>query len=337
MKQIENLEHCLNLRSLLLNTNYITTLEGLSPCSLLTHLELKHNPLSAPLSFPPLPSLTSLSLDVCRLPNIHARELPPALHTISISGNRLTSLDGLAGCAKLSHVIARHNRLIELAHGSNTFPNLLTLEVPSNSLTSLSDLGALSPLVGCVIASHNRINSWPAVLRAPLLRELHLNGNAIDVLGPVGFLPFLRFLDLSENRITRIEWVGGCPALDTLLLSRNDIAAFSALRPLSSLRELRVLHLDGNPVASSILYPNSLHDVCPTLEEVDGNPFEPSPNRSTALTVLSPSYVTHWLTSPSEVSPSPTDKELPAWWDFGALVKLCKKLAQDAVEIVARY
>jgi Leucine-rich repeat (LRR) protein len=222
-------------------------------------------------------------------------------------------------------------------HSAQTLPKLLTLDVSANQLKFLPDFSIWSPLVGSVTASHNRIRSWPSSLRAPLLRELYLNGNAIDVFGPVGFLPLLCFLDLSDNHITCIEWVGGCPLLCTLLLSRNEIAAFSALRPLATLRELRVLRLDGNPVASSMLYPNSLHDICPTLEQIDGNPFEPDQYCSNTPIIISPSYVTYWLNDTSASLPPPVDKETPVWWNFCTLLKLCKKLALDAAEITTRY
>ena len=293
--------------------------------------------MSIPLSFPRLPSLTSLSLDVCRLTDVHPGELPQTLRSISINGNRLTSLRALAGCNKITHLVASHNRLTELVQSTQTFPDLVALDVSSNRLTSLPQFGVWSPLVGCVTASHNRIRSWPASLHAPLLRELHLNGNALDEFGPVGFLPLLRFLDLSDNRITCIEWVGGCPLLDTLLLARNQIAAFSALRPLATLRELRALHLEGNPVTSSILYPSSLRDICPTLEQVDGELFELNLRKTATSTVLSPSYVIHWLNGTLSPPPPPIDKELPAWWNFHALVKLCKSLSLDASEMAARY
>lgn len=336
--QIEDLQYCPNLRSLLLNTNYITTLEGLAPCTNLEVLELKNNPLVVPLNFPPLPSLLSLSLDVCRLARFSSL-LPASLLMISTNGNQLTSLEELHVCSKLQHISARRNQLQILPTG--LMPDLLKLDLASNKLRTLDGLTSWAPMVGSIDASHNRLSCWPADMRAPLLRELRLNGNLIDSFGPVGFLPLLRHLDLSDNRITHVDWVGGCPLLETLLLSRNAIAAFSAIRPLATLRDLRVLKLDGNPVASSLLYPNSLGDICPRLEEVDGQPFANAAFRPRLHDPLSPSYIKYWLTIPDHRTPppQPTDSQdapNPTWWDFNSVSQICLKLYSEASNAATR-
>lgn len=138
-----------------------------------------------------------------------------------------------------------------------SFNNLLSLNLESNSLTSFSGLIYLNQLkVLCL--NHNRVEAMirsrdlpsgqlPAdgVLRS--LEVLHLAYNGINDLVPLQLnkLISLKALFLQGNEIVQMEGLDGMKSLTELVLDRNKIKTLEN-SSLLSLRSLRELHIEEN-------------------------------------------------------------------------------------------
>ncbi|KAL5493183.1 hypothetical protein EMCRGX_G014321 [Ephydatia muelleri] len=139
----------------------------------------------------------------------------------------------------------------------DSFSNLLSLNLESNSLTSFSGLIYLNQLkVLCL--NHNRVEVMirsrdlpsgqpPAegVLRS--LEVLHLAYNGINDLIPLQLnkLVSLKALFLQGNEIVLVEGLDGMKSLTELVLDRNKIKTLEN-SSLLSLRSLRELHIEEN-------------------------------------------------------------------------------------------
>ncbi|KAL5493189.1 hypothetical protein EMCRGX_G014328 [Ephydatia muelleri] len=137
----------------------------------------------------------------------------------------------------------------------DSFSNLLSLNLESNSLTSFSGLIYLNQLkilclnhicVEVMIRSHDLPSGQsPAegVLRS--LKVLHLAYNGINDLIPLQLnkLVSLKALFLQGNEIVLVEGLDGMKSLTELVLDRNKIKVDSSLL---SLRSLRELHIEEN-------------------------------------------------------------------------------------------
>ncbi|KAJ1634640.1 hypothetical protein T492DRAFT_568388, partial [Pavlovales sp. CCMP2436] len=93
-------------------------------------------------------ALEKLSVDNNQLASFTGVEELPELRTLSAQNNVLTSLDGLRSLPKLSIINLRlsHNKLATLPQSLAACARLTVLDVGSNQLKSVDQLGALTGL-----------------------------------------------------------------------------------------------------------------------------------------------------------------------------------------------
>nr|BCL66191.1 hypothetical protein [Volvox reticuliferus] len=156
-------------------------------------------------------SLTFLSLRSNHLTSLRAQLAPlTSLRELDVSGNYLTSLEGLQGLLMLQSLSARGNAIATLPTPL-CLPYLTELDLGHNVLTAFGNMG----------------NSFAGSnLILPLLRRLVLQENSIRFLGPLGPMIHLTSLDLSFNKIASLEM----------------------LRVLVHLSGLRSLNISNNPI-----------------------------------------------------------------------------------------
>lgn len=169
-------------------------------------------------------------------------DLLPALSTLYIFGNRLTSFDAITPLQRLESLYADDNQLSEL--------NLPT------SLRALKE----------VHVARNSI--MKVVSLPPSLEELHMG---YQLTGPVSIdtacmclLPNLKLLDVSGCRLSSLGPFSGLKALSTLLADDNEIAEIDQVRNLSI--SLEELSLRRNPISERDI----LHTIGKRLKVFNG-------------------------------------------------------------------
>ena len=240
-------------------------------------------------------------------------DLGPALTDLAASDNLLEHLpEDLGRLSGLRRLALAGNRLAALPRAFGRLEGLEGAWLHGNCLSELPpDLGGLGSLRDCSFAGNqlrsvpgallgglpalerlslagNRLTALPSAPRVPLradlggsggcsLRELMLNGNALEELPPDLFarLPRLESLHLQGNRLGALPpGAGGLRALRDLCVADNRLRALPAgLADLPGLRlltaygnelgslppglgaspELQGLWLEGNPVAADDL------------------------------------------------------------------------------------
>ena len=170
----------------------------------------------------------------------------PALNTLRLNNNRLTSLpEALGSLGNLTRLEASHNRLEggeQLQRQLRSLARLQWLDLSYNRLESF-DLEGLSELQSLDLRG-NQLTRWPArVLTSPALRSLDLSNNQIDHIPPELFDgnndELMANTDLSDNLMS-----------STSFSTLRDYMEFSG-NTLGFTREEIELALDDTDTAAS--------------------------------------------------------------------------------------
>ena len=183
-----------------------------------------------------------------------ARWCGASLEDLRLAGNRLASLAGAEGCARLRRVDVGHNRLADLA-ALGGCPLLQVLLAPGNALRRL-DAAPLS--------------------RWPLLRRADLSGNPIAALPALPPLLHLERLDLADTAVTAVasQSASCLPRLARLDLSFSAVGGLEALEALGRLPSLGAVRFNDSPVARLPGYREAAARLLPFVTELDGTPLE---------------------------------------------------------------
>ena len=160
----------------------------------------------------------------------------PHLTTVNISGNRVTSLEGLELAPNLHQLLAAGNALNRVLDYSPPFcrPALCCLthaDLSNNMLTSLRGVEQ-HPNLNTLILDGNRIASLAGIEHLTQLRELSVASNQLRCVGHLADLVSLVRLDLRDNQV--------------------DASLGSILEQLAPQRHLQNLSLVGNPIDVAI-------------------------------------------------------------------------------------
>uniref|UniRef100_A0A3Q1FDW2 Leucine-rich repeat-containing protein 23 n=1 Tax=Acanthochromis polyacanthus TaxID=80966 RepID=A0A3Q1FDW2_9TELE len=184
----------------------------------------------------------------------------PFLQLLSMAGNRLTDIDGLAA-PSLERLNLTGNSFTRMdGFQGGCFANLLILELRGNQLDTTDGINL------------------------PNLKELYLAQNVIKRLEGLEKLERLRLLHLRENQLDSLKGLSaGMKCLQYLNVRGNAIADENALQSLSLVSTtLQVLVLSENPLVESSDYRVSVLTFLPELEQLDKDPVTPE-ERAQAL------------------------------------------------------
>eukprot|EP00899_Mesostigma_viride_P024703 jgi/Mesvir1/5417/Mv15482-RA.1 len=285
---IDQLQHCPQLRALLLNVNCITRIQGLEHTPLLQELSLKDNLLTRVEGLSKLPQLTMLWLDNNHLTSMAGLGACRSLKHLSLSGNTIRSISSLDGpLPHLEHLNLSGNRIRALPPSCLApFPSLLHLDVSHNAVAAL-DAAVFwhTPLLRKLLLHHNRLTVLPATWPTALLTELRVSSNRLTVLPALTYLPMLEHLAADDNAIRWLPagCLRGCVSLRVLDLSFNRLSCVgNVVRGLQGCGALWQLHLSdnqlgsllGRPRGATLPDPNGgylwgLLRAAPLLREVD--------------------------------------------------------------------
>ena len=238
---------------------------------------------------------------ICRLTSLEHLDisrntislLPPeirelrALHTLSLSGNKLQNLpmEALASMP-LRNLDASRNclkgALFPLECGG--LFELKGLDVSFNALTSITEQSLLElPNLQALNVSENRLKSLPHFTGLPVLITLTAEGNQISAV-PEGIidLPNLKNVELSRNDIRQFdERIGFMDSLSVFRIANNP------------LRERRLLNLNTEDLLQEL---RSRHDKANGLKSTDeaddvSNPFAPGTIKGSSSWLVQPGGV----------------------------------------------
>ncbi|MDZ3991293.1 leucine-rich repeat domain-containing protein [Pseudomonas sp. Teo4] len=257
---LEGLEHLTGLTQLVANDNALVSLPDLGRLSRLTRLDLQRNQLETVEGVQHLTLMTQLDLSDNRL-----AALPEHIHWlvrvryVNLSANRLAALPtGIGRMTALTQLNLADNRLSDLPVTFGDLVNLRILNLRGNRLTAIpSGLERLRALQELYLANNQVVMDSAAGARLEVLsalRTLTLNGN------PIGTLPSLRNLDQLQRLSLRgtgltefpLAFLDSHPGL-FVDLAENLIVELSERALLWIRQHPTRIVLDGNPLDEAIL------------------------------------------------------------------------------------
>lgn len=177
----------------------------------------------------------------------------PALKTLYLFDNQITSIEGLGSCSQLRHCYLQNN-----------------------NISSIGDIGGLTQLTKLYL-NHNALPSLEALAPLVGLVELHVNaqklapGRALDVAPHVlANMRGLRVLALAANGLTSTDGLGGCKGLETLDLAKNELNSLAAVSAVLNASPMKELDLRGNAISDSRQHLDAIIVSSPALTHLNG-------------------------------------------------------------------
>lgn len=220
------------------------------------------------------------------------------LDYVDLTGNSLTSIQGLANNTRLKTVILKSNKLSDLTPllglqnvqvldvSDNQFvttewlvrakfaPGLLALVMKGNRIPALEGLGSCEKLTSIVV-SDNQIEDLSPLCGLRSLTKISASKNEIRVIPEsIGNLSSLRELRLAHNRVSQLpskETLTRLSALNIFDMGNNRVTSLDNLSACSALTQVNVRN---NPMS---LQDEDLRahiqEICSTIEIIDGKRF----------------------------------------------------------------
>ncbi|KYQ96706.1 villin [Tieghemostelium lacteum] len=169
------------------------------------------------------------------------------LKSISLTRNRIHSLDGISSIVKLEEVDLSYNSLVRLQDELFKCIQLIKLNLSFNQINQLPPLIGNLRLLQLLNLSNNSINLIPSDIgQLGNLTILNLSFNQLQALPKeIGKMNSLNKLILNNNKIQNIpNEIGGLVQLQLLDLAENELRTLPT--QISSLKSLVKLYLDNN-------------------------------------------------------------------------------------------
>ena len=279
--QIDSLvgiEHAVELRTLVLNSNAIRDLEPLSGLKKLNTLYLSQNEVSDIAPLEPVTTLVTLALDGNRITNLASLSALISLEALGLSGqqptgaDKLDDLSPLKTLSSLKHLGLDGNDLVDVSD-LKTLYSLETLSLHNNDISDISPLGSL-PSLTTLVLSRNQIETIVSLGFLQNLEELRLDENLItnDALDEMAPLKELQYLNLAQNELTSLQGLQSFEALITLIANENQIENVVGINHISDV--LNAVSLKQNQIADigPLTFVTDLVDLQLTgnqIEEID--------------------------------------------------------------------
>lgn len=172
------------------------------------------------------------------------------------------SLRGKLRCEDLKLVTSARLRMSSARQSLDglceLLPHLTELKLDGSEVGSIRDLGR----------------------SASQLKVLWLSGCGLRDLGGIGAMEDLRELYAPFNSVADVSPLHMHPSLEVVDLDENKVASVGAIDFLASLKRLRKLHLQGNPVWQRTKYRAIVCSRIPHLLSLDDEPVTPADRKS---------------------------------------------------------
>eukprot|EP00117_Sycon_ciliatum_P026520 scpid26409/ scgid2674/ Leucine-rich repeat and guanylate kinase domain-containing protein len=177
------------------------------------------------------------------LPSASDGKIKRELH---VSGRRISDLELLRKHHGLQYIDASHNMIQSIGPLAN-MPDLYYINMAHNHISSLRDFDYVQGLnlITFLDLSHNKLTGFPTT-NMPLLRELRLQGNQLDVCPTFQTSASMRVLMLQDNSIHSMAQLN-TPHLEVLNLANNYV---EKIENLTHMAHLKILDLTRNNLTS---------------------------------------------------------------------------------------
>lgn len=197
------------------------------------------------------------------------------LNELDLRYNRISviSRGAFAGLNNLTGLYLNNNYLSTIEEGAFDLPELLTLWLTRNHLTTLPDLLKLPKLKTLYLDSNKLTHIGQSLYSLQNLKTVLLGRNEIEDIDLIEFakLPRLEELDLRSNRFSfqanqHANITVENTSLKTLVLAENNLMDPLDLHQLSVFKGLEYLILDENPYTHFNLNAKDIKAILPKLE-----------------------------------------------------------------------
>lgn len=183
--------------------------------------------------------------------------------------------NGLYSTPNINDKIYLHYKGFRCIQNLDEYTNLKCIWLEGNGLSRIEGLDKQTSL-RTLFLQENIIEKIENLQSQMILDTLNLSKNYIKRIENLSHMKALTSLNLSHNLLangTDIEELAQLTAIQTIDLQHNHIIDVDIVNVLSSLKDLRVLYLVGNPVVKSIKhYRRVIISKCKNLKYLDDRP-----------------------------------------------------------------
>ena len=195
--------------------------------------------------------------------------LMPYLRSLTIEGQKITSLSELANLTRLETLRFVNCRFSDskLLSTVAALPNLTSLTLSDCGLSTIADLAGAQKLEYLDLSSNGGLRDLSVLAEMTTLRELYVQNNAVTTLEKLAGLTNLEKLDVSYNAITSLSYLANSIKLRGLIADGNQISDTIGI---SSLTLLEKLSLNYNKLTdvSSLAFCTELKELSFNNNEV---------------------------------------------------------------------
>ncbi|MBN1802154.1 MAG: leucine-rich repeat domain-containing protein [Candidatus Lokiarchaeota archaeon] len=250
ISELEGLDQCQNIDTLLLGDNRIKDITGLECLPNLIDLDLQENEITEIKGLENLTKLKRLNLSKNNITEIKGIQHLSDLWSLDLSNNQINKIQNINNCTKLEQLYLSANQ-IEKIEGLENLNDLKELELDLNKIKRIENIDQLRNL-SVLSLGGNEINKIEKLNHLTNLKKLYLSGNYITKIENLDSLSNLRILGLVDLPIEKIEGLDGLILLEGLYINSNakeylDIEGFSHLCTLVELMTYNFkLHMEND-------------------------------------------------------------------------------------------
>jgi len=255
-----------NLKTLRLNWNQISSLNGVNLPDNLMQLYLENN-LIASLSWINFPNtIRNLQLSNNQISSLNGVNLPDNLSNLYLNDNQISSLNWINFPDNLSNLALSNNQINSL-NGVDLPDTLQHLELDSNEISSLNWINLPNTLQRLYL-SNNQINSLNGVDLPDTLQHLELDSNEISSLNWINLPDTLQHLELDSNEISSLNWINLPDNLQRLNFSNNQINSLDGVDLPNTLQRLNFSNNQINSLDGVVL-PDTLQTLALSNNQIN--------------------------------------------------------------------
>lgn len=248
IENLDGIENCINLKSLLLTSNRITDVSPLTSLTQLWALHVGGNRISDVTPLAKMSGLSNITLEDNQISDITPLNSLHKMSRLRLSTNQIKDISPLKSMTSLDRLTLSSNQISDISPLAS-LTKLTYLTIANNTISDISPLASLTGLTELDLAN-NKISDVSSLKAMTNLTTLTINNNQISDIAPLSSLKGLFSLNLSNNRISNVSSLGSLIVLRHLYLDSNQISDVSSIPALPDFRTLSLSNNNLNNISS---------------------------------------------------------------------------------------